>query len=259
MSGRDFQHYREVYESLPFEPSLERFRRRQISSRLAPLVSKSPPHVLDVGVGRSAVSRHLEFPVRSLTLVEPMRWALDRDEERFGSDDVTRFHGTYEAFVSQTSATRKYDVVLFSGVLHEMNENEAEQALASTSSILAKGGLVLAVVPNRNSIHRVLGVHLGLQDSLDSRTQAEARVSQQNGYTMSILDGKFASHGFRSVLTETFFLKLSSHAEMALAMESKVLTEHGLEQLFALSELLPEHGAEVLGLYRLQGGGISAD
>lgn len=251
MSDRDFQHYREVYESLPFEPTLERFRRKQISKRLAPLVSKNLPHILDVGVGRSAVSRHLEFPIASLALVEPMKWALDRDEQRFGSDHVTRFHGTYQSFISQASAKRKYDVVLFSGVLHEMNEDEAEQAVASTSSILAAGGLVLAVVPNRNSIHRVLGVHLGLQDSLDSRTQAEVRVSQQNGYTMSTLDGKFASHGFRSVLTETFFLKLSSHAEMAKAMESKVLTESGLDQLFALSELLPEHGAEVLGLYRL--------
>jgi len=252
MTSRDFTEYSLVYGNRPFEPTLEHFRRRRIGEKLAPEFLQVAPHVLDVGIGREAVSRHLPFPVSSLTLVEPMSWALDRDEEKYGAGDGTevRFCGVFDDFVKAVAPTTKFDLVIFSGLLHEMTLSESERAISSSADLLSKHGLVVAVVPNRNSLHRVLGVHMGIQESLDTMTEAEVRINQQTGYSVSSLNQSFETRGFRTHFSETFFLKLSSHAQMEKFIASGSLSQQALETLYLLSEVLPEHGAEVLGIYK---------
>lgn len=250
---RDFDHYRNVYESRPFEPTLESFRHRRVGKTLTPFFVDKAPDVLDVGIGRHAVSRSLPFATKSLTLVEPMKWSVEADAAEYSNDGTIRFHGVLDEFLlHQRGSTpgQIFDLVILSEVLHEMTINEARRAVIGVTELLRPDGLVVAVVPNRDSVHRILGVHMGKQASLEAKTDAETSLHQLSGFTKDRLTQLVTTHGLTEVFCETFFLKPSSHSEMQKFAETINNPEDCFEALYEMSNLLPDHGAEILGIYK---------
>lgn len=246
--AKSFHDYGTNYLNLAFEETLEAYRRNAIATALLEVFRFRPPHVLDIGVGRLAVGRALPFPLASLTLVEPMEWSLSRDIEEFGEESAQRFLGLFEDFPTEAPFREEYDLILLSSVLHEVKSPAA--VLRKCHSLLARGGSLLVVVPNRYSVHRLLGSRMNEFPDLRGRTPTERKMGQRRAFSEESLKSLCVEYGFSVVSSRTFFLKPTSHGALAEAIDNGLLAKEEVDVLDRLGDLVPGFGAEILGVFQ---------
>ena len=245
---RDFSSYLENYLALPFEREMERYRSLRLRELVAELGGIDFLNVLDVGIGVSPVSRSLEGIPKTLTLVEPIQELLDIDRERHPLDAAERFVGTVENLPRALVPAGGFDLVLLSSVLHEAADSRT--MLDSVWSVMHRGGLLVVVVPNRYSVHRILGVHLGIQDSIDSASPTEELMEQSTAYSRESLHELLSTSGFVEHSSFTHFLKPFAHAQLHQAIQTEIITADDLDACARLGRLTDEFGSEIISVSR---------
>lgn len=245
---RDFSSYLENYLALPFEREMERYRSLRLRELVAELGGIDFLNVLDVGIGVSPVSRALDGIPKTLTLVEPIQEFLDIDRERHPLDTAERFVGTVEKLPTALVPEDGFDLVLLSSVLHEASDPRT--MLNSVWSLMCNGGLLIVVVPNRYSVHRILGVHLGIQESIESASPTEELMEQSAAYSRESLRELLSSCGFVENFSFTHFLKPFTHAQLYQALQTEIITADDLDACARLGRLTDEFGSEIISVSR---------
>ena len=127
--------------------------------------------------------------------------------------------------------------------LHETVDSQI--ALKSCNKLLSKNGKILIVVPNNESLHRILGVKLGFQNKIDTLTDTEKKLQQYRSYSVSSLTQEVIMAGFEVDSVETNFIKPLDHAQMKELQNRKILNAINLKFLYQLSPYLPGLGSEI--------------
>jgi SAM-dependent methyltransferase len=144
--------------------------------------------------------------------------------------------------------TPKFDLVILSSVLHELLN--PLQELSKIKSLLKSNGLLFIVTPNNQSIHRLLGVFLGILDNTSSLTSTEIKMQQYNNFSVSSLGDLLNELNFTIDLGITSFLKPHTHAQMQAWVDEGVLTKTKLESLYELSGIFEPYNSEIFVLAR---------
>jgi len=246
---RDFAAYEQLFSDHPFEQTLEGIRAREVVHQLTQMGCGTGSSILEVGVGRVCVAS--AFPQTCATAIDPVAASLTQWSLACQSSGVesNTFALTLDEFYQRKLPSDRFDFIVLSSVLHEMSDRLG--ALRQAVRLLKPAGKCVVVVPNAASLHRLLGVSLGLLDSLRSQTPTEARMGQSPAYTEASLSAHMDLAGFHHVKTRTFFLKPLSSEQMALAEEAGVLDQEMLESLRRLIHLMPSWGAEILAVGEL--------
>jgi hypothetical protein len=134
-----------------------------------------------------------------------------------------------------------------SSILHEV-ENPAE--LLNAAKLLTKrGGKIVIIVTNKNSLHRILGVNLGILDSLNAKTQTEILMQQSHGaYSDFELHNEITGSGLRVLSINSIFPKLFSHAQMSELIATRVISFDFLDTMESLTPYLPGLGSELFAI-----------
>lgn len=173
--------------------------------------------VLDLGYGDGvnfeALARNC-----SLTLVEGSEILAKQARSR--SSELGIPVDVHCCLFEDFSAVKNFDVVLASHVLEHVDT--PVELLQNLSQLLRPGGVLIGLVPNAESLHRRLGVAMGLSEHLDDLSQRDLLVGHQRVYDLNMLTGDLSRAGFVIQNHRGFFIKLLANHQM-LQLDVKVL------------------------------------
>ena len=133
---------------------------------------------------------------------------------------------------------RTFDTVLLAHILEHVEDPVAVLEVAARH--LAPGGVLIADVPNALSVHRRLGVRLGLLDRVTDLNEADLSIGHRRVYTPSAFRADIERAGFRIQHFGGMFLKVLSNGQT-----EELFTREQQEALFDLGADLPELAAEI--------------
>jgi 2-polyprenyl-3-methyl-5-hydroxy-6-metoxy-1,4-benzoquinol methylase len=173
--------------------------------------------VLDLGYGDGVNFESLARNC-SLTLVEGSEELAKRATVRSSElgIDVDVHCCLFEDFSAATS----FDVILASHILEHVDR--PVELLSHLSHFLRPGGVLIGLVPNAESLHRRLGVAMGLSKKLDDLSERDHLVGHQRVYDLAMLDNDLESAGFVMTNHRGFFAKLLANHQM-LHLDERVL------------------------------------
>jgi len=196
---------------------------------------------LEIGCGAGALAEALGGHFDSITLVEASPTYLDTARRRLGAR--ARYH---QALAEDFTTGERFDCLLASGLLEHVADPVA--ILRRCGALLAEKGLAVFLVPNARSLHRRIGVHMGLLSRLDELQEQDFEVGHRRYYTRESLRTDVESAGLRVAHERGVFLKPLANWQM----ES---WDEALADAFdAAGRELPDYCAEQMAVCHRGGG-----
>jgi len=171
-----------------------------------------------MGCSSLVVSKILASVARQFEIVEGSEKFASEARKYFGSNVIVH-HALFEEF----SPTKKYEAIVLTNTLHHLEE--PRKVLMRVKKWLARAGTVYITVPNMLSLHRRIGVKMGLLSDVFATTERNIAFEQSGRYTKETLEELCISSGFHIKESFGFFLKPFSDEQMALLNPSDELIE----------------------------------
>jgi 2-polyprenyl-3-methyl-5-hydroxy-6-metoxy-1,4-benzoquinol methylase len=192
-----------------FDVHYQRFFGRIVGERLR---GKS---CLELGCSSGVMSEVLVQYVAELDLVDGSATYLDRAKEKVKGDRVRFFESLFESF----QPDRKYDAIVASHVLEHVDNPVA--ILQRMKGWIVPTGAIFAFVPNANSIHRQLGVAMGLAASVYELSERDHIVGHRRVYDPETLAKDIRAAGLepgplRGILVKPFHNALMESLSAAM-------------------------------------------
>ncbi len=199
-------------------------------------------HVLDLGYGDGLFLESIS-DFNHVTLVEGSSELVEvaRSRVKKLNLNVNVINSLFEDF----SPNVQFDIVVASHVLEHVDD--PRYLLTKIKTWLKPKGLLICIVPNRESLHRRLGLKMGMISKLDELSDRDKVVGHQRVYSLKDLELDLSRSGFQTLESRGFFTKALSNAQM-LGLSKEVI--FGLCQLS--EDLPPEMGAN-LGVVAISG------
>lgn len=163
------------------------------------------PSGLELGSAEGQMTRFLYKDFERLTVVEGAKELLDAMP---AFPNVQKVHTLFEDF----EPGERFDTVILEHILEHVEHPEG--ILVRARSWVAADGRLIAGVPNANSIHRLVGVKMGL---LSHQTDLNARDIAQGHrrvYTPDAFKAELSAAGLRVVAFGGVFLKPLSNQQI---------------------------------------------
>ncbi len=236
---RDLKQYELDYQNLRFEGTQTKYRKR----KLLEFLKRDVPHnVLEIGCGLAPLFlEYTEF--EEYDIVEPTRLFHERAAELSKGDDRIKVHFGRLEDTYHGLAGRKFDSIVLSSLLHEVEDPQS--FLGATGALCGEHTIVHIVVPNAYSLHRLIGVKMGLMQDAHESSSTQQKMQQVRCFDLASLTELLKSSGFEVEESGTFFLKPFTHEQMATLQEIGLLTDQMLEALYAMDEYTPSLGSEI--------------
>jgi trans-aconitate methyltransferase len=187
--------------------------------------------VLEMGCATGELTSLLAPLAKEYHVVEGSARNIDAARRRV--PDVTFFHSLWEEFRPTTTYS---DIVLCNALEHA---RDPVPLLANVREWLDVGGRIHVVVPNSESIHRHVGVAMGMLASTTSLSEADVRIGHYRVYSIDTLLKDVNASGFVSQHWQGIFFKVLSNPQM-LGWDWELI--HALHQV---GQRFPAHCAEL--------------
>lgn len=160
-----------------------------------------------MGVGEGAAASGLAPHVAHLTVVEGSG-ALTEDFRKIAPENVTAVHSLFEAF----TPARPLDVAIATHVLEHVENPVA--VMKQAWQWLKVGGTAFVTVPHCGSLHRRIGVKMGLLPATNALNQQDITVGHRRVYSIPEFSADLRAAGFTIEKLGGFMIKLVSQAQM---------------------------------------------
>jgi trans-aconitate methyltransferase len=188
-------------------------------------------HILELGCATGELSSLLSPSSDSYHVVEGSQRNIDAARARVPT--ATFVHSLWEDFEPERSFT---DVVACNALEHSANP---VQLLRRAGGWLEPGGRLHAVVPNGLSLHRLVGVEMGMLDEPLDLTDGDRAQGHVRNYTTEALHADIAAAGFEVAHSQGIFLKVVSNRQM-LGWDWNLI-----QAIDRVGRRFPDHGAEL--------------
>ena len=183
--------------------------------------------VIDMGYGDGLISPAIS-EICKLTVVEGSKRLCDKAVAELPVS-AKIVNSLFEDFVPDYLA----DVVIASHVLEHVQS--PYDILQQISKWVKKDGIIIVIVPNKESIHRRVAHDMNMIDSLDQLSERDLMVGHQRVYGLKELILELENVNFEIQSHRGFFLKPLSNAQML------TWNTDSLMMLNKLSDLIPTH------------------
>ena len=208
-----------------------RLRLDFLATRLdANLASITSPQLLEIGIGTGDCTTLLAARSGELTAldVDPMVCRRVTDRLRAAGLPTPR---VICAAIEQHHFQGRFHAIVLQNILEHIDDPVA--MLRSLRDILEPKGRLYINVPLANSLHRLMGVELGMIERADAFAESDIRYGHRRVYTPDLMLGHVASAGLRTVFEMPYYLKPFSTAML------EGLSEAQHAALFELGRKLP--------------------
>lgn len=203
-------------QNLP-DMHIERICQEYEVSWLLENIKSAGRKVLDLGYG-DGVNFELIARNCSLTLVEGSEELAKKATLR--SAELGLAVDVHCCLFEDFDAVRNFDVIMASHILEHVDR--PVELLTDLSQLLRPGGVLIGLVPNAESLHRRLGVAMGLSKQLDDLSERDYLVGHQRVYDLTMLNNDLVKAGFVMTNHRGFFAKLLANHQM-LHLDERVL------------------------------------
>lgn len=187
---------------------------------------------LEMGPADGEMTRFLKDDFASLSVVDASAEFV-RSAEGFGSN-ITGHVALFEEFEPPES----YDTIVMSHVLEHVAE--PVPLLERVVSWLNPGGRIIAIVPNADSLHRRLGVKLGMLERRNQLNEQDIAIGHRRVYNREEFDRDIHDAGLQIVAKGGIFLKLLSNNQMLMFDDDRLI-----DGMFEVGKDLPELCSEI--------------
>jgi 2-polyprenyl-3-methyl-5-hydroxy-6-metoxy-1,4-benzoquinol methylase len=234
---RKIDKYTKDYLNHDFEDIQAFYRKKKIISILN---KTQPKRILEVGCGMDSIANHyLEYDL--FVVVEPSKKFLKEGIKK-KTNKIIAINDFFEHSVKKLDSY-KFDMIIVSGLLHEVNN--VEILLTSLKKVIGTKTLIHINVPNANSLHKLLGVNMGILQTIFDNTEAHNRLQQNTIFDINKLKNLCEKYKLRVIEEGGYFVKPFSHGQMANILNTGIISEDTLDGLYKLSEIMPEFSSEI--------------
>lgn len=210
----------EQVDDIWIEEAIERMAFARVAERL-----RGCDRVLEMGYGTGISARTFAELGIDIEVLEGSPMLVE--EARRRHPGLVAHEGMFESF----SPGPVFDAVM--GLYVFEHVDDPRSLLRHVSTWLRPGGTLVVAVPNAESLHRRLGVAMGLHPELDTFSARDHMLGHQRVYSMSSLCADIESAGFEVSERLGWMVKPVSNAQM-VDWPAEVI-----EGLFKISADLP--------------------
>jgi 2-polyprenyl-3-methyl-5-hydroxy-6-metoxy-1,4-benzoquinol methylase len=193
---------------------------------------------LELGSSEGSGTEYLLQHFDHVVAVEGSERALDALRRKYPSDRLETIHALFEEV---ELGDRKFDTVVLAHVLEHVDDPIV--LLVMAKRLLAPGGLLVVDVPNGDSLHRQVGVKMGLLRQRTELNDADRSIGHQRVYTPETFRQDIETAGLSVRTRGGMFIKVLSNAQT-----EAVFDELQLEALFSVGCDNFEIAAEIFAI-----------
>ena len=164
--------------------------------------------VLTLGLGNGLLASEIEKVSKIQVVIEGSSQLISDFSGKLRNKD-TVVHGYFE----DINYVNEFDVILANHVLEHV-EKPTEILKRNLKPALKVNGLLFITVPNANSLHRRIGVNLGLLKNRFELNSSDSAAGHQRVYDINALEQEVIDSGLEILQTGGYNLKLVSNAQM---------------------------------------------
>lgn len=163
--------------------------------------------VLEMGVGESNITKELIKKKKIIDIVDGSKKLIDVAKLNY-KNQINFHHSLFENFIPK----KKYDLILATNILEHVNDPNS--ILKLLYKWCEKNTFIAITVPNSESIHRRLAVHMGLQKRKDTLSPRDLLVGHQRVYSLSRIKKQIEKNNFKIIKKTGFLLKILSNNQL---------------------------------------------
>lgn len=196
---------------------------------------------LELGVGDGSGTGFLVDKFKYVTVVDGSEDAIHNISEKYPETNrfITNFEDlSFPKFV-------QFQTIILAHVLEHVDS--PKDLLEKAYSFLAPGGVLIVDVPNGDSIHRQLGVELGLLNKRYDLNETDISIGHKRVYSYEEFIMQILSLPIKPAQVKFggMFLKVLSETQ-----SEKVFTEEQLDAFFEIGAANPEIAAEIYAIIK---------
>jgi acetyltransferase-like isoleucine patch superfamily enzyme/2-polyprenyl-3-methyl-5-hydroxy-6-metoxy-1,4-benzoquinol methylase len=239
--------YEKNYLKLPFEDVLRKYRMENVIKKI-----HEYPHnrFLEIGCGPFPLLQNINDYER-MVLVEPkneyFRLASLTAAE---ASNVLVINGLIENLADDLIG-EDFDFIVIGGFLHEIDN--PDQVLHAVRKICSENTIIYSYVPNALSFHRLLADKMGIIENVYERSAHDKLFNRKAVYNMDEFNGLFINNKFEVIESGSYFIKLFAHDQMNILINHDIIDNSLIEGLSKMTDLMPDLGAELYNLCKIDG------
>ncbi len=165
--------------------------------------------VLEMGCASGVMTRRLARDVRQLEVLDAAQSYLDALAADPALAGVRRHRALFEDF----QPTGRFSDIVMARALEHVPE--PVPLLRRVREWLEPAGRLHVIVPNAQSLHRRVGVAMGLLDAVDQLSERDHRFGHVRVYDKPMLMGHLSQAGLSPIHFDGVFLKPLANAQLA--------------------------------------------
>jgi len=221
--------------------------RARFNYLLRHIMHLKPVRILEIGCG---IELFIDAAIRSgvdferWVVIEPAPVLAEQARSRTAAEPRLQ---VIEGFCEEPAVGKvvrglgPFDVVLLSGVLHEVED--PRDLLQNALALVAPGAHVLVTTPNALSFHRLLAVEMGLIPDPHALSQRNHQLRQRIVFDPHSLRTLLEKGGVCDLRFDGYLFKPFTHKQMPKVLE--LLPPGVSEGLDRLGQKFPQHAAEI--------------
>ena len=190
------------------------------------------PAVLELGCASGVMTRLLTPDFPTLHVVDGSAQYL-KEVAATVPETVTFHHSLFEDF----KTPRKFNDLVMARALEHLDDPVG--VLRVMRGWAESGGRVHVVVPNAQSLHRLIGVQMGMLEAPNAFSERDRMYGHRRVYDIDLLRTHLTQAGWRVLQIRGVFLKTLSNAQM-LSFKPELL-----DAFYEVGKELPRHCAEL--------------
>jgi SAM-dependent methyltransferase len=233
---RNLRDYSDRYSNQPFEDYQVFYRKKHLLSIIDEF---APQNILEIGCGLETIGIDL-INFENLHVVEP---SIKFYKKLISDVESHANIYTHNCLIEDFKINFNFDFIIVSSLLHEIEDlGVFFQKLKSISS---KETILYFNMPNSNSFHRVLALHMGLISDLKEFSVSNIKYQTQRVFNIKDLEKTMSENGFQILDKGSYFIKPFTHTQMQCMIDKNIIDQGVLEGLNNLSKSLPDFGSEI--------------
>lgn len=198
------------------------------------------PAVLELGCASGVMTRLLSADYNLLHVIDGSAQYIEEVAATV-PDSVVFHHSLFEDF----QPPRRFNDLVMARALEHLDDPVG--LLRHMRAWVEPGGRIHVVVPNAHSLHRLVGVQMGMLPAPNAFSERDRKYGHRRVYDMDLLRAHLTEAGWRVEQVRGVFLKPLSNAQM-IEFQPELL-----HAFYEVGKELPRYCAELYGVAQAGG------